>query len=254
MKSIWSTVRKSLIYLDCSIDFIDTTVHLAFNDKTTIATNRFATRKLLKEATASKHLNNLLEAPDQGRSFHLISKDPNSNHWLADAKYLSFSDYRFALKARLNLLPTKMVLKRTGHNLPGTTCPKCHCADETLAHVLNACVPNSTLMRARHNQTLQRLVKAIPEDLGEVFVEQTVKDAPDDSRPDIVVTNETTHTTTIVDVTIPIETSPLSFENARAEKLRKYNPLLTWFRQKQRLRDHSPRFRGRRPWVLGPRK
>ena len=43
-----------------------------------------------------------------------------------DGAYVSFAEYRFAIKARLNLLPTKVVVKRRGNLQLDTTCPKCN--------------------------------------------------------------------------------------------------------------------------------
>ena len=81
-------------------------------------------------------------------------------------------------------------------------CPKCHSAEETLGHVLNACTPNAGLMRDRHNSVLKRLVKAIPPEVGDKFVEQRVQECTEDLRPDIVIKNSSTSTAYIVDVTI----------------------------------------------------
>ena len=172
-----------------------------------------------------RHLASLLEAQDQGRTFHLVSKTPSSNHWIHAGAYTTFSDYRFAIRARLNLLPTRTVAKRAGHPEIDTTCPKCHQAPETLGHVLNACTPNTGLMRERHNAILKRLVKAVPREAGEKYVEQNIRDAPGDLRPDLVILSQEKKVATIVDVTIPYEGEVNSFIAARAEKLRKYHPL-----------------------------
>jgi hypothetical protein len=75
---------------------------------------------------------------------------------------MSFADYRFAIKARLNLLPTKTVARRAGKNPTDTMCPVCHQQPDTLAHCLNACMPQARMMTDRHNKILNRLVRAIP--------------------------------------------------------------------------------------------
>ena len=74
-----------------------------------------------------------LQASDQGRSFHLVSKHPSSNSWIRDGAYVSFAEYRFAMKARLNPLPTKVVVKRAGNPQLDTTCPKCNSQPPMLA-------------------------------------------------------------------------------------------------------------------------
>ena len=173
-----------------------------------------------------------MEASDQGRAFSLVSKDPVSSHWVVNGRYMSFSDYRFALKARLNLLPTKTVVKRIGRPINNVNCSRCNQAPETLAHILNACSPNAGLMRERHNSILKRLVKAVPQSAGNKFVEQKVLNSPYDLRPDLVVLNDEANSATIVDVTIPFEASPLAFTTAGEEKLRKYAPLVEWLTEK----------------------
>ena len=106
-------------------------VSLTHADTTISARQKKLARKLLKEARDMRHLASLLEAQDQGRTFHLVSKTPSSNHWIHAGAYTTFSDYRFAIRARLNLLPTRTVAKRAGHPEIDTTCPKCHQAPES---------------------------------------------------------------------------------------------------------------------------
>ena len=120
--------------------------------------------------------------------------------------------------------PTKRtVAKRASHPEIDVTCPKCHQPPETLGYILNACTPNAGLMRERHNTILQRLVKAVPQEAGDKFVEQKIKDSPGDQQK----------VATIVDVTILYEGEAGSFDTARAEKHRKYYPLTEWLSNKR---------------------
>ena len=50
----------------------------------------------------------------------------SSNYWIRGGKYTSFAEYRFAIKARLNLLPTRTVRKRGGEAILDTSCQRCH--------------------------------------------------------------------------------------------------------------------------------
>ena len=70
------------------------------------------------------------------------------------------------------------------------------------------------------------MAKAIPKDGKEVFIEQSF--FPDNLRPDIVVRDQTTGETAIVDVTVPYESGRDAFSKARAEKQMKYASLKTW--------------------------
>ena len=70
------------------------------------------------------------------------------------------------------------------------TCPRCKAQPEILAHVLNACTPNTGMMRERHNLILHRLAKAIPRQIGDCFLEQKIPGSPGDLRPDIYIINK----------------------------------------------------------------
>ena len=98
----------------------------------------------------------------------------------------SFTAYHFAIKARLNLLLVKAVVRRAGKSV-GTTSPKCKNQPESLGHVLNVCTPNAGLMRDRHGKILDRLVKVIPKEDVDIFMEQRI--SLDDLRPYIVLHN-----------------------------------------------------------------
>ena len=92
---------------------------------------------LIHDGKAARRLMLVKEATDQGRSLHLKSQDPSSNHWIPSGAFTSLADHRFAIRARLHLLPTKSVAKRAGKPWMVTTCPKCRRNPETLGHVLN---------------------------------------------------------------------------------------------------------------------
>ena len=173
---MWSTVRKSLSNLKCKLKFEGAAVALTHREVT--ADSKREVRQLLSEVKTSHRLDRLLEADDQGRCFHLISKHSSSSQWIRGGAFVSFAEYRFAIKGRLNLLPTKAVVRRAGNPNLDTTCPKCKSQLQTLGHVLNACTPNAGLMRERHNYVLKRLSKALPESAWEKFLEQKIKDSP----------------------------------------------------------------------------
>ena len=143
-QSLWSTLRKDLQFLQASLVLDGTRVSVTIGE-CNIGCQQKKLRNALKAQCELKHLDSLLAAEDQGRAFHATSLDPASSSWIPTGQYMSFADYRFALRARLNLLPTKSVAKRA-RRLDNDICPKCTSAPETLAHVLNACTPNAGLM------------------------------------------------------------------------------------------------------------
>ncbi len=226
VRSLWSMVRKALKFLDVTIETgAEDTYHLIFGSYSAKAGKWEEVAAVLKRAREQRRLKLVLESKDQGRSFHLISKDQSSNHWIAGGRYTSFAAYRFAIKARLNLLPVKTVVRRTGKNI-STTCPRCKSQPESLGHVLNACQPNTGLMRARHNVILERLVKAIPKEGRDVYVEQSI--SSDNLRPDIVVHDRSSGEAVVVDVSCPYESAPDAFSKSRSKKEQKYAGLKTW--------------------------
>ena len=129
---------------------------------------------------------------------------------------------------RLNQLPVRTVLKRTRQLRGSIYCRRCHAQPETLAHALNHCRGYMGLIRSRHGEILKRIRKAIPEHLGEVFLEQEIPGDPEKNRPDLVVINRTTDKVIVVDVTIPFEGEEESLHKARATKETKYSRLKTW--------------------------
>ena len=225
VRSLWSMVRKSLQYLQLELSYEDDIFSLTHHE-TTVSTLRWPpVSNLMRRIKEEKTLRKVLDSSDQGRSYHLISLHPSSSHWIPTGNYISFAEYKFALRARLNLLPVGTVAKRM-KRVTDATCKRCHAQPESLGHVLNACTPNCGLMRERHNAILQRLVKAIHKEGKNLYVEQAI--SPDSLRPDILLHNPTTGEAVVADVSVPYESGPEAFNKARAEKVQKYEGLRVW--------------------------
>ena len=222
--SLWTEVRRhtakaQIEYEEQSEEWI-----LRGGPEVTFNTrNKKKINSFIRSLHEEKHLEELNRATDQGRSFPLISKSAASNGWIG-GKYVSFADYRFAIKARLNLLPVKTVLRRMGKSTQDTRCPKCTSASDTLAHRLNSCPSAVGLMRERHNTILERTRRAInvPEG-GTLLIDQKVPRSGNQLRPDIQLSNG--QKLVLVDVTVPFETGPEAFTKAREEKRTKYADL-----------------------------
>ncbi|KAL5509913.1 hypothetical protein EMCRGX_G005360 [Ephydatia muelleri] len=121
IKSLWSRVRVSLQLCQSSINLANR--QLVITDKPFGPAKRHQICKAMRAVLQGKHLDKWLSATDQGRAAGCISAHQASNHWIRGGKYTSFSEYRFAIKARLNLLPTRTVRKRSGEAIPDTSCP-----------------------------------------------------------------------------------------------------------------------------------
>ena len=223
IKSLWGSVRSSLVRCGATINLNNNS--LFCNGKSLRWEGKKKAGKALRTKLLEQHTRNLHRATDQGRTFHCVSLHPSSNHWIRSGKYISFGEYRFAIKARLNLLPTKTVLKRSGKPNINTSCPGCNGEQETLAHVLNHCPRNEGLIRHRHNAILHRLSKAIPKTKGIQYLEQTVPGDPQGLKPDIVLLNDSTSEAFVIDVTVPFEGPEGTLEAAKEGKVIKYSHL-----------------------------
>ena len=174
----------------------------------------------------------LLDKPDQGKTFQVISHEPASNHFLQSGKYTRFADWRFIHRARLNVVPLNGARNRfvPGHN--DKKCRRCGFNNETLPHVLCHCPPRLPAITRRHNAILDRLVKAYkPPATTTVHINKTIPGLNDNIRPDIVAIDEINKRATIIDVTTPFENNYAAFIEARHEKIRKYEPVVRHFEQ-----------------------
>ena len=225
VRSLWSSLRKSLHCFNIELEYVDGDFLIECNGSCSKTPRWSSIANLLKRAKENRRLNQVLASSDQGRSFFCVSRHPSSSHWIPTGSYISFAEYKFALRARLNLLPVGTVARRL-RKTQDATCRKCRSQPESLGHVLSACTPNAGLMRKRHNTILGRVVRAIRKDDMDVFVEQAI--SPDALKPDIVVRDQVTRETTVVDVTVPYEAGSEAFKNARALKEQKYAGLKTW--------------------------
>ncbi|KAL5510064.1 hypothetical protein EMCRGX_G005537 [Ephydatia muelleri] len=157
-------------------------------------------------------------------SFSTCLSEP-SDYFTYSGAYLTFPQYRFALRARLNLLPMRTVQARCGKRLPDTRCRQCHLVPETLSHLVNHCLPNMGMIRARHNAVLERLIRAIPPSMGDKFKEQPLPDTVGANRPDLTIISPDGRSVILVDVCIPFEGAPEALHEAATAKVNKYEPL-----------------------------
>ena len=140
-------------------------------------------------------------------------------------KFLSFYQYRFIHKARLNLLPVRSVQARCRKVVPSTLCRLCGRGEETLAHIVNHCHHNLGLVWERHISILERIVRAISEHLGTKLKEQPIPGTTGANRPDLTIISPDERTILLVDVSCPFEGAPKALEDAATTKLQKYEPL-----------------------------
>jgi ribonuclease HI len=148
-------------------------------------------------------------------------------------------DYRFAVAARLNQLPTRSVLRRQRRGTM-TRCrrPDCPQQAETLGHILNHCDGNNASIRARHDRVLNTIAARIREARRpagnaplEVKVNSTVSQVTGSTlRPDLQVLDHEKKTAVIADLAVAFDATTANnngsgLDQARNAKVTKYAPL-----------------------------
>ena len=116
VRSSFSLVRGTFHCLGALLCFVEgdeDNLRLKIEDKLIQGTECRQSSQLLRGHYHQKQLESLRAAVDQGKSFHSVAKHPSSNEWIGNGKYMSFADYRSAMKGRLNQYPVRTVLKRT---------------------------------------------------------------------------------------------------------------------------------------------
>ena len=91
VRSLRSTVRKSIKRLGCQVTVEGMEVKLVRGEKTVCAQEKKAVRQFLNDARDAARLEHLLQATDQGRCFHLVSQHPSSSHWIIEGSLVSLA-------------------------------------------------------------------------------------------------------------------------------------------------------------------
>ena len=231
VRSLFSLVHSSFHQLGallCYMEGNESNLRLQIGKKLIQGTESRQSSSLLRGRYHQKQLDSLRAAVDQGKSFHSVAKHLSISEWIGNGKYMFFADYHFALKGRLNLMPVRTVLKRTKQLRGSIHCRRCKSQPETLAHALNHCRGYMGMILSRHGEILKRIRKAIPSDLGEIYLEQEIPGDPEKNHLDLVVINKTLKKAIVVDVTIPFEGEEDSLQAARKTKETKYSGLEAW--------------------------
>ena len=176
----------------------------------------------LRQMLQQEDLRRLVLKPDQGKAIEVTCRSSCSNHFITTGRYCRFADWRFIHRARLGVVELNGTRR---FNAGDRRCRRCGHNLETLPHVLNHCRMHSTAWKRRHNNIVDRLLRASRVTGTTIYQDQRVPLASSSLRPDITIIDEVSKTVVIVDVTIPFENRPRAFELAREEKLTKYGPL-----------------------------
>ena len=232
VQSLWSVARASLANGRALVELTEDSaiLHTVHHDISWLKRNQAC--QWLREDFHARHLSAIKRSSDQGRAFDSLSLHPDSTFFTYTGKFLSFYQYRFIHKARLNLLPVRTVQARCRKLVPSTKCRLCGREEETLAHVVNHCHHNLLMVRDRHNAILDRIVRAIPDHLGTKMKEQPLPGTSGANRPDLTIISPDETSILLVEVSCPFEGSPTALEDAARIKIEKYEPLRQTLLQK----------------------
>eukprot|EP00117_Sycon_ciliatum_P030945 scpid47705/ scgid24297/ Retrovirus-related Pol polyprotein from type-2 retrotransposable element R2DM; Retrovirus-related Pol polyprotein from type II retrotransposable element R2DM; Protease; Reverse transcriptase; Endonuclease len=253
IRSLWSTVRKSASKI--GVRFVELEEQdeedwfaveldswVEGGEPTHLTGKRLRGRLIetLRDHLSCRWLLRWKALKDQGKCVPAFSASPASNSWLRDCRNLRYREYRWCLKARVDLLPVGAVRNKWRGAAPAapvaTTCPACPAQDETLPHVLNNCKSRMVAIRERHNAILQRLHKALPRG-NRAVLDQKLPDCPIDLRVDLQVIDPDKKVATLVDVGMPFENGSDAFSRVRQRKEEKYKCLADWLRQEKGFTD-----------------
>ena len=208
LQTLWSSVRNSLILTGATIRLTQDSATISAGRHKLIWDRRKLLFQVLKKGLQDSHLEAIKKSTDQGRAFDSVSLHPVSTFFTYTGAFLSFPQYRFIHRARLNLLPVRTVQARSRRSVTTTQCRICWRAEETLAHILNHCHYNLGMARDRHNAILERIVRAVPDYMGTKMKEQAISGTTGNNRPDLTITSPDGSKITIVEVSCPFEGSP----------------------------------------------
>ena len=186
LQSLWSSARASLVAGGAAIE-ITQDLAILHTSKHNIPWHKRKQAFQAMEEVGQRHLRNIKRSSDQGRAFDSLSLHPDSTFFTYTGAFLSFYQYRFIHKARLNLLPVRTVQARCHRPVPSTLCRHCGRDQETLAQFLNHCHQNLGMVWDRHNSVLERIVRAVPEHLGTKQKEQPIPGTSGANRPDLTI-------------------------------------------------------------------
>ncbi|EEC04940.1 hypothetical protein IscW_ISCW003797 [Ixodes scapularis] len=161
----------------------------------------------------------LQQKPSQSKLMECVASDPTSSHFMRSGRHTRFAEWRFAYRARLNLLPLNDA--RPWAAAADQRCRACGYQHETLPHVLYHCMVQSRALTNRHDKVVSRVKAAAT---GRFTITHENRPIGDTSlRPDLVLAQG--EDDLITDICCPFENRRAALEEARQHKIRKYEPV-----------------------------
>ncbi len=140
--------------------------------------------KTLRTSVMAAHSEAWAKLRSQGRTAGYTIKYKTSPSWIRNSKGLNSKEYCWALKARLDLLPTRTALARQRSRGP-ISCSICNYPKETLNHILGHCKATKPEIIKRHNDICDIIASHAKHNFETILIDQKVPTTNSTLRPDI---------------------------------------------------------------------
>ncbi|KRZ02712.1 hypothetical protein T4C_6134 [Trichinella pseudospiralis] len=165
---------------------------------------------VLGGAIQTRHLDAWLQCKRQGKTASCVVLDRSSSRFITTGRYTSFAALRFALPARLDLLPCRARSSKRSYQ----SCRRCGYDRETLPHILQHCRQFSApAYQARHDAVQGRLETVMRRRFPNLRVNRALPEIGSNKRPDLVVVDEEARSVILLDVAIVFENFTFSAVN-----------------------------------------
>ncbi|KRZ00723.1 Retrovirus-related Pol polyprotein from type-2 retrotransposable element R2DM [Trichinella zimbabwensis] len=182
---------------------------------------------VLGGAIQTRHLDAWLQCKRQGKTASCVVLDRSSSRFITTGRYTSFAALRFALPARLDLLPCRARSSKRSYQ----NCRRCGYDRETLPHILQHCRQFSApAYQARHDAVQGRLETVMRRRFPNLRVNRALPEIGSNKRPDLVVVDEDARSVILLDVAIVFENTAAAFVDARIRKWAHYEKEILAYR------------------------
>ncbi|ELR17604.1 Reverse transcriptase [Acanthamoeba castellanii str. Neff] len=193
----------------------------------------------LRASAFSRHAVEWSALRTQGRAAaYQHAVHPATHHWVHNSAGLTTKEYRFAIKCRLGLLPTRAA---PHHRNGPTACRACSYARETANHVLGHCPATKAEVIARHNRICRALAQAAEASWTSVLEDVPIPGVDSPLRPDIYCSRP--GQCAIIEVAVSYEDAfNASMEGRAKQKTDKYAGLAATVEEQLRLQTRHAAF------------
>ena len=164
---------------------------------------------------------------NNGKSLVTMLRSHHKRQWIWTKRGLTPGNKLHYIQALSGTLPTKINKTRGIQDRQLKICKRCNSGEvEDDVHILARCTFNKNLITKRHDHLVHKIAKELKNTHPEanIWCERSWRSGTELMRPDIAMVNR--EKVSIVEVTLPYETSEEYLEKRRSEKKAKYKRLV----------------------------